>query len=53
MQSLYSRLNIIRRKVINMNFTETNALESEIIIEDTHEKYLPMKDILVTQLIEF
>lgn len=34
-----------------MNFTETNALESEIIIEDTHEKYLPMKDI--TQLIEF
>ena len=53
MQSLYSRLNIIRRKVINMNFTETNALEPEIIIEDTHEKYLPMKDILVTQLIEF
>ena len=36
-----------------MNFTETNAVEPEIIVEDTHEKYLPMKDILVPQLIEF
>ena len=39
--------------MINMNFTETNAVEPEIIVEDTHEKYLPMKDILVPQLIEF
>lgn len=36
-----------------MNFTETNTVEPEIIVDDTHEKYLPMKDILVPQLIEF
>lgn len=36
-----------------MNFTETNAVEPEIIVKDTPEKFLSMKDILVPQLIEF
>lgn len=36
-----------------MNFTETNAVEPGIIVKDTPEKFLSMKDILVPQLIEF